>query len=69
MKKKKLTPNETRSWGIKMKANNHEVFENLPKKFSVMLLSYENIEPLTIKTEGDGFAQHCHQNLGKQHLN
>lgn len=55
------------SWGIKMKANNHEVFENLPK-FSVMLLSYENIEPLTIKTEGDGFAQHCHQNSGKNSI-
>ena len=32
-----------------MKDNNHEVFENLPKKFSVMLLSYENVEPLTLK--------------------
>lgn len=56
------------SWGIKMKDNNHEVFENLPKKFSVMLLSYENVEPLTIKTEGDGFAQHYHQNSGKNSI-
>lgn len=48
-----------------MKDNNHEVFESLPKKFSVMLLSYENVEPLTVKTEGDGFAQHQRQNSGK----
>ncbi|ELR44497.1 Anoctamin-4 [Bos mutus] len=47
-----------------MKDNNHEVFDNLPKKFSVMLLSYENVEPLTVKTEGDGFAQLYHQNSG-----
>lgn len=56
------------SWGIQMKDNNHEVFESLPKKFSVMLLSYENVEPLTVKTEGDGFAQHYHQNSGKNSI-
>lgn len=45
-----------KSWGIKMKDNTHEVFENLPRKFSViLLLTYEGVVPLHVKIEKDGF--------------
>lgn len=37
-----------KSWGIKVKDSKHEVFENLPMKFSVILLSYGNVESLTV---------------------
>lgn len=47
-----------KSWGIKVKDSKHEVFEKLPKNFSVILLSYENVEPLTGKIEGEGFPRH-----------
>ena len=41
-----------KSWGIKMKDSTHEVFENLPRKFSViLLLTYEDVEPLRVKFE------------------
>lgn len=45
-----------KSWGIKVKDSTHEVFENLPRKFSVMLsLTYEDVEALSVKIERDGF--------------
>lgn len=39
-----------------MKDSTHEVFENLPGKFSMMiLLTDEDVEPLSIKIKRDGF--------------
>lgn len=38
-----------------MKDSPLEVFENLPRKFSVVMLTFEEVEPLSVKTERDGF--------------
>lgn len=53
------------SWGIKGKVNKHDIPGSLPRNFSVMMLIYEDVEPLSVKMKEMEFEDSDNQSSGR----